>query len=573
MPSDAIQKPVDHWETNILATAPPIEILDQKKNERKRKEMVGRLAERVLRLTKRSQVVAAVFAVNGLLSLVPQPSRKDLFEPGYGDPAGESQDTFEAKRDSVEAALGADMVREQLPAVYSERPASSRARRPERGEHRPPALEGFEEGLGLQHETVEQLLLRGYPRGFGGEQAVERLRYTVEHIPMHPSYGIRGYEGGHCTLSPGEGASEIVITVDGIAPTMEDTSRHQVEDAFGSILSHELAHASDWQNAASVAPEVRLNLLHRVLSRLESGEAISYRYVNRIRNPEHDEEADRLNRAREYFAELMSDAFRTSSETFGTYQDPVEALAVAFALRHDGDVERRLPDARLVVGYVRALDPSYDWEQGAIVREQKLKQLAQERGRFLVEQSIRRLHNPQLVDQLLQAFQRSSGDALRETPIIVVGLEDDQKEDEMTQELVTERLGQRLGAGFPALRDRLRLEWQEDVDRVSREAPAGTARSLGLWKEIVQTVAIPNDYADYGENMTHSMIAERVNLLNLTLSNLQHDPETLQAFQERAQQYLSVSSGHVMLASEDVAELQRYARAFAPRDQVRVASR
>jgi len=417
-------------------------------------------------------------------------------------------------------------------------------------------MEGFEDQLGIRHETLEQLVLDGYPRGFGGQDAVERMRYTLERIPLPRSYGIHGYEAGHCTVAPGSDASEIVVTVDGVAQDTVYRAREQVTGAFGPLLTHELAHASDWQNAAGISPEVRLNLLHRVVRRLESGQAIPYAYVTNIRNPDRNLQRERLSKAKEYFAELMSDAFQASAETFQTTRDPARALATAFALRHGGRAERYLPDARIVVEYVHELDPGFHWEKAAHAREKTLNQLARERGRFLVERAISRLRSPVLVDELMQAFRRTYREALQETPVVLFGQaeEGDPKDDELLDDMVKERLGMGAVQRFAELRARLREDWQSDLDRVVRESRVELQGALSPWQDMAQMVGVPNDYADFADSGAHLDIASMVESLNQVLDGFRHEPELRRSFEERAQQLLALASGHIMLTTEDMAE-------------------
>lgn len=538
--------------------------VDQKRHldqERRTKKVIKEVALRALELTRRSTTAAALFAASGLLSSIPKSTNLHEYDPMYGFVKGESKDLFDARRRRMVDYFGEEIVREQIPVQLADLDATWREERraSERHEH-PPVVEGFEQELGLSHQTIERLLVEGYPRGFGGEAAVERIRYTLEHIPFPYDYGIRGYEGGHCTVATGEGASEVVLTVDGVPSESVESPAAQIDFSFGPLLSHEVAHASDWQNAEGVVPEVRLRLLEHVVHRLEDDSAIFYPYVDRIHHPHGDKQRERLRKAKEYFAELMSDAFRVPASRFQADRDPVVAIATNLAFRHGGEVSQYVPDAQLVVQYVKALDQNFSWERAAQRRASLLSELANDRSQMLIERVVQRLGRPLLAQALLETLEQEDDDRGRQVPASLFIVEGDMGMDEVDDVCIRERLGRHEVQHFHEIRTRVRTQWSREVEQVLEDFPLETRVGAKVLRDLMEVIRNAPLQADRAQSMLHRHLRDHIDRLNHFFIEMNHEPELLRQFEECALTFVSVAIGDVTLPREDHAALVRYAK-------------
>jgi hypothetical protein len=344
------------------------------------------------------------------------------------------------------------------------------------------------------------------------------------------------------------------------------SARMQVEESFGPLLSHELAHASDWQMAAALSPETRLDLLDRVSRRLQDPQAVPFGYVQRIRNPHGNLQEERLSKAKEYFAELLSTAFSVSAAELAPFENPVRGLSVNFARRFGGRPERYIADAQLVVDHVRQLDSRYQWEKGADAREHLLEEMAEQRARHLLDQAVGQLRSPALAGALQETMRFTLEEAERETPLALLGggLVRDEKEgeDEFDEEIIARQLGEAEASRFSAMRERLRNEWDRDLEERAHGFPDGMLRAFTVWDDLVQTAGMVNHSQLISTASYHRSIAVNVEALNRALEDFRHDGSLVAQFELMATEYLNTAHGRVPVSGSDLTALKRYAKAL-----------
>lgn len=248
------------------------------------------------------------------------------------------------------------------------------------------AFRGFEL-LGYRESSMRRFF-GAFPEAWSRPDAVGRVSYADEHLPMNPDYHIAGYEGGHCTLSPGREPSEIVITRDAVP---EEDSR--ISERMFGVMSHELAHANDPMNASDAAPEQRAEFQVWLNRRVLSERRLRFPYVENI----HHEQAERQQalRAQEYFAELVrvvmemrADAsFRQLRESWESY--------VARKLAEDGHStpEQAHADVEFLMRYGHMFSPSFSWEDAQNRFHSAMRDLNRDRAAFQSEAMLNRIED------------------------------------------------------------------------------------------------------------------------------------------------------------------------------------
>ena len=220
-------------------------------------------------------------------------------------------------------------------------------------------IEGAE-SFDLRAEDVQQFLRVRFPSVLTNQESVRRLTFTTERIPMHAEYGIPGYEGGHCTLSPGRTPSEIVITIDGLGGQINGSG---VLSLLRSTLPHELMHAGDPLNAAHMDPQTRLEVLYLATQRVQSSDRLRFAYVESIRQPNPQRRL--VYKMREYIAmtgeSMLSQSIQSLTERYPAYTID-RRLAALLAEEHGSTPQAALWDVHMIQ---RLMGSGFDWEQAA----------------------------------------------------------------------------------------------------------------------------------------------------------------------------------------------------------------
>ncbi|MBI3963730.1 MAG: hypothetical protein HY341_01905, partial [Candidatus Kerfeldbacteria bacterium] len=188
---------------------------------------------------------------------------------------------------------------------------------------------GFEE-VRMSREQFQDYATRTFPKGWVNNEVVSIEQTDVQN-PMPERYGIKG----ESAATWHRGRDTLVF---------DGASR---DDNIGWVLReclpHELGHANDWQSDNEMSGEERLDLLLAVGDRLGSEDRFRSSYVERINNP--DEQQERYTKAVEYWAEICAQYFRNP-----------EAMDIK--------------DYQLVDARVRAVDPDYDADECREERQQ-----------------------------------------------------------------------------------------------------------------------------------------------------------------------------------------------------------
>jgi hypothetical protein len=198
--------------------------------------------------------------------------------------------------------LGEDAVRDLVPVTSTDRDRTARERRREEMSREEVAeVDGFET-VGIPDELVEEYLEQGFPRFMTAASNVESIEFTPEHRPMREDYnlGTGAEAAGSCSIGEAGESSEIEL----YGALLDAEGRLDINTTFNEVLSHELAHAIDWENLDAVDPATRTRMLHQMVSRVRDEEdRLHFPYVERIRSD--DPRVQLRNRTTEYYAEFL----------------------------------------------------------------------------------------------------------------------------------------------------------------------------------------------------------------------------------------------------------------------------
>ncbi len=256
------------------------------------------------------------------------------------------------------------------------------------------------ETIGLRNSDLREYVVHGFPRHLTGRTSVHRIRVSSEREPMPSEYGMHGNEAGHCTVSPGNHSSEIVIYGDRIAGEMR---MREVEEMLTLVLPHELIHAGDAHNAASLDYQTRVEALYIATNRMQSPDKLQHPYFQSIQNP--DPQHRLALQVGEYIADTGRAMFgyRLSHVT-----DPAHRLTwrQGMATRLSQDYHTTPQAAMLDVRMIeRLVGPEFNWQEAAQARETILNRITLE-GAFTtpIEHAIHNMDDHRLRQDLLRLF-------------------------------------------------------------------------------------------------------------------------------------------------------------------------
>lgn len=156
-----------------------------------------------------------------------------------------------------------------------------------------------EREMHIDQETMQQLLNETFPAEWvQGE--VSAVTQESEPLIMAAEYGLpQDSEAiASCTSTPGEPESSIVFH----GASLKESAGSNLD-----TLTHELAHANDWERDNTMTTEQRINLLTAIADRLASESRYQSPYVESITN--EDGQLEQYLKAQEYWAEICREYF------------------------------------------------------------------------------------------------------------------------------------------------------------------------------------------------------------------------------------------------------------------------
>lgn len=503
--------------------------------ERYRQESAARQHERVLQQMRHAADgplggVLKAFVFAGALSGTAHRTSMEAERMRVTEPVEKESHAAEKKiRHRLEQLFGVEQMAQMIPMRSEDSDAAVRERDRQHeltGERL--AVNGFDD-LGFRNETLQQLLVHGYPRHMTSRNAVGVLRYTTEHIPMPSRYNIPGNIAGQCTISPGRNASEIVITVDSLS------DGHGPDEMVGveSTIAHELTHSVDWLNAAVMDPETRMEFLYRVTTRVRSGNRLQFPYVEAIRND--DPQQQLRDQATEYIAELGRAMLTLPSSDQGPFD---AAMARVLSETYHTTPLAALEDVHLMQSLVAAADPEFDWRKAHDERSRWMNRMEQERNVNMQTWMIEAVVDPTLRQALLSAFR--------------LRLDEMPAEYQARQKPGSDRpavfSGTTTGeAAEPSLLNRIREFTDAEMARIRATLPPTAVPAFEALVRLAAFVEQGRHYqwhqigSDEGFMWTLTGLSESVHETNDAFASL--SPEDRQAFLDAAQRYIRVTLG------------------------------